>query len=729
MRRSTLLRSGISLAAVAATTGALVAAAAGAAPAPQAAARTAAPKAVRLITGDTALVSTTNGRPTVRLLLRSHRGIAGQVSTFAAKGAVYVIPGAARRYLGSVLDPSLFDVTASAAHRARVPVALSIAHGTTAVVPGLTVTSRSATGERGYFTGAGAARFGAALDAQWRRDASANRVSHRLFGGVTRMAAPGSVAPASPSFQQYTLRIHVLGPFGKPASFAFVALTDIENGAKFTNFVAVSGGLAKISVPAGTYSGIAQYDRFNGSGISSYLIPFEGVPVKGTGAHILIDARTATTVPSVSVPRPTQLVDETLEWDRSVPHSDISVGSDFGPGSSVHVAPVGPVTAGKLNWVTTWNLAGTSTSGRHFSYDLAYDDSGQVPADQSRTVTAADVAELDSAYYTDQQTRLFAFGRSAVFPFQFFIITELLPLSAPDLRTEYVNQPARATWEASMIAGADDEDPFQGFVQDADRTYAPGSVRRVDWLRGLLAPGLSEPTPDDRFFACGYCRDGRQLAIFFNPFVDTTPGHAGYLDTSRFAPPVAKFTVWRNGSLVKREYNSTGDVLHVPAGNAQFRVRVHTERQYAGFASSTSATVGEIFRSSSTDPTVPKSWACPGPTRTCQVLPLIVASLPLPTDLQDVMRQGRTTFDFQVRHVAGAADTAINDVGLSLTPNGGRTYRTATVTPLGGDSYRATIDNPAAWASHEVGLRITADDSAGTSFTETVQSAYVVAES
>jgi hypothetical protein len=732
VRRSTLLRSGISVAAITAVAAASAAALpAGATPTARAtaAAQAAPARAVHLITGDTALVTRQHGRPDVRVLLRSHRGIAGQVSTFAANGSVYVIPGAARRYLDSVLDPSLFDVTAASAHAPRrMPVIVSVAHGSHAVVPGLTVTSRSATGERGYFSPAGARKFGAALDAQWRRDTLAHRTPGRLFGGVTHMAVPGATSPA-PEFQQYTLRIRVIAPSGKPADFAFVGLTDVENGLKFTNFVAVTHGLAKISVPAGTYSGIAEYDRVSKAGVASYLVPVENVPVTGKKAHMVFDTRTATTVPSVSVPRPAQVVDESLEWDRNVPHTSISYSADFGQGGSVHVAPSGEATTGKLNWVTGWHLAGTSTSGEHYSYDLAYDDTGAVPADQSRTVTSGDVAELDSAYYSDQQSRLYYFGRNAVFPFQFFIITDLLPLPAPDLRTEYVNQPAGATWEASVITGANEEDPFQGFVDDADRTYEPGSTQQVDWLRGPLAPGASEPTPAEKFFFCGYCRDGRELALFFDPFDDTTPGHSGTLDASRFAPPVARFALYRNGQLVKQRRNATGGTFRIAAGDAQFRFVVHTEREYAGFASSTSATVSESFTSSSSDPAVPHTWECPGATKTCHVLPLIVADVPLPTDLQDVMPQGQQTFTFQVRHVTGAADTALSGVGLALTADGGKTYTPASVTPLGGDSYQATIDDPPAWADHQVGLRITASDSAGTSFTETVQSAYVVAES
>jgi hypothetical protein len=695
---------------------------------------------VRLITGDEVLLGRSGNRPSVATKLRSRHGIAGQTTTIVRNGDVYVIPGAARRYLGTLLDPSLFDVTRLAQHTTsagptsagRIPVALTVRRGARPTVPGLTVVSRSRGSERGYLTARGSRAFGAALAAQWRADVHRNRTPRSLFGGVTGIAAPGA-RPARPQFQQYTLKIRVINPAGAPANDAFVSLTDVDDGRKFTNFLDVNHGLAKVSVPAGTYSGLAEYDTFTRSGVSSYLVPLEQISVTQNNAAMTFDTRTATSIPSVQTPRPAGLESEDLEWDRSTKHAELSVGDGFSTGSRVHVAPSGPATEGRLDWLVEWQLAsnpGANGANTPYSYDLAFHDSDAVPADQTHTVTTQDLAQVQSRYYTDQQARLAYFGRGAAFPFQFFVETELVALQTPTARSEYVNTPAGARWSATLFAAPSDNDPFEGAVEDEDRAYQPGTSVAEDWLRGPLAPGMQEPVPGGSFF-CGYCRGPKQMSLFFAPFVDTTPGHAGSLDQLYPGLPVGHFALYRDGAKVYAHRNRTGGQFRVPTGQATYRAVVRTFRGFGGFATSTGASENVRFVSSAASGAArPPRWYCAAAhPKACTVLPLLTASVPLPTDLEGTMPLGSNTVTFTVRHLSGAADPTVKHVTFAVTGNEGRTFRSLPVTSLGANQYQVTIKNRPAWANHGVGIRVGAKDAAGGALTETVADAYFVASS
>ncbi|MGI8578539.1 MAG: hypothetical protein ACR2KG_11665 [Nocardioidaceae bacterium] len=77
----------------------------------------------------------------------AHRtGAAGRFQTFNTGTDVYVVPESAAPYLGSTMDPALFDVTRLAANPAETNhVTLKLRSATsTPAVPGLRITSRSA---------------------------------------------------------------------------------------------------------------------------------------------------------------------------------------------------------------------------------------------------------------------------------------------------------------------------------------------------------------------------------------------------------------------------------------------------------------------------------------------------------------------------------------------------------------------------------------------------------
>ena len=688
---------------------------------------------VRLITGDSVAVGSDARRAGTWVVPRDRHGMAGQFSTYRVGSHVYVIPGVARRYVGTVLDPSLFDVSTLAKHaqHGRIPVSLGIAAGTRPAVPGLTITSRSGTAESGYLTAAGARAFGAALTIKATADVKAHRVATTLFGGVTRIAAAGAVVshPVAPGFQQYTLQVKVLDPAGHPADEAFVILTNVDDGRKFGNFVMVVNGLAKVSVPAGHYSGITDYFAFNGSTATDYIVPVEQFDVTGSGESMVFDSRKASTVPAVHTPHRAAAVDESLEWDRFTRHGSIGVGFDYGGGIGVRVAPTPAVTIGRLEWVTGWSLAAHPGTGAGYTYDLSFDDSGRVPANQTRMVAAAQLATVHARYYTDGHSREAYSGRSAFYPFQDGYGGALYPLESPITRTEYVYGDPTARFAAALIATPTEDDPFQGFVFDGDRAYPNGTIRSVDWLRGPLAAGIQAQTPGERFYFCSACRDASAMLLGFTPYVDTTAGHGGSFDLTAENQVGGTFKLYRNGTVIDNQVNSSGDYVTVPRSPATYRAVTTVHRTIGGFHTSTTTTEDVTFRSGAgTGPTAPAGWICPDDPP-CTVLPILAATVPLPTDGYSRLPVGRTTVTFSIGYNQHGHTAAISAVSFATTTNGGTSWHALPVTSLGHGQYRVTLANAATSAGHGVGLRIGAADSAGGKLVETVQNAYLVARS
>ncbi|HEU5265200.1 MAG TPA: hypothetical protein VFU35_00815, partial [Jatrophihabitans sp.] len=112
----------------------------------------------------------------------------------------------------------------------------------------------------------------------------------------------------------------------------------------------------------------------------------------------------------------------------------------------------------------------------------------------------------------------------------------------------------------------------------------------------------------------------------------------------------------------------------------------------------------------------------------CTVLPILQATVPLPTDLASRLPVGATPVTFSVGYNQHAVVSTISNVTFAITTNGGASYHALPVTSLGHGKYRVTVINAASSAGHGVGVRIGASDAAGAKkLVETVQNAYVVA--
>src|SRR5262249_60714534 len=101
---------------------------------------------------------------------------------------VFLVPWAARPYLGGRLDPGLFELSAlrHAERGGRLPVQISY-RGHLPALPGITVTRSAGGTAAGYLTAASATVFGAALARQMVADPSSG-----TYGTGRASANPGS---------------------------------------------------------------------------------------------------------------------------------------------------------------------------------------------------------------------------------------------------------------------------------------------------------------------------------------------------------------------------------------------------------------------------------------------------------------------------------------------------------------------------------------------------------
>jgi hypothetical protein len=189
---------------------------------------------------------------------------------FTWGGDEYVVPDPAVPYLGSTLDPRLFDVSYLAraglddARAAALPVAISFTGAARPALPGVHVTSVSGRSASGTMAKARAGQLGQFLASRWQSARTGHSpVPAGRIRGVARISlAPPRGSPALPPppsgsspragghpvpFRTLTLKFTGLN--GRPA--AAVGFVQDVNNARLALFVASGRGLGKAERAAG----------------------------------------------------------------------------------------------------------------------------------------------------------------------------------------------------------------------------------------------------------------------------------------------------------------------------------------------------------------------------------------------------------------------------------------------------------------------------------------------
>ena len=500
-------------------------------------------RTVTLVTGDQVTVRTVAGRTTYAVRAARHSGPGSALRRVHLGGRDYLIPVVAQAYLGSTLDPALFDLGSAAAAPAG-RVAVRIEHsGARPALPGVTVTADSSGVASGYVTQASARAFGDALTRQWVADRKAGHaLSSGLFAGIHRIrTATPTPAGVVPMFPMRTLVIRGLDTAGKPMQGAMGLLMNVDDGRKYNGFVFIEDGEARVSLPAGHYSGVFDFADLSSSGqLQVRSLPVTQLEVTASGQRLTLDARQATAAPTVSTPRPVgPSGDQTFTYSRTDASGDSSFTAAEGlePGMDFRIKPTPAATVGRQGFLATYHLAAPGASPS-YTYDLSF-SADRVRADQARHVTAAQVATVNARYDTDRSGREALFGRYAVDPSAGFAFISLYPVRVPSRRTEYVAGPGVPFWGEVEFGDDLSDDPA---VIDGAQTYLAGTTQSRAWRHGALGAGI--PTGDSTGVAfCYACRPGNSLAVGLAPFTDSTPDHAGSMVTAPDGSPVTHLTL------------------------------------------------------------------------------------------------------------------------------------------------------------------------------------------
>lgn len=523
-----------------------------------AAATPAASATVTLLTGDKVRVDAGPGGQTATPTVAAATGAQATGSPgfvrFSWGGDQYLVPDAAVPYVGSTLDPRLFDVSylvragLDDAHAKTMPLHVS---GDASALPGLHATGRSAGTESATLTKTQSPALGRLLASAWR--ASTPSAALRRLGTVTlaqpqgapalpTLPAPPTGLPAASGHGQnwHTVTLKFIGSDGQPGTGIgwLQNLGDARLGTDLVNSDNPGDGIPPVkgatgpvsySVPDGDYSievSVLTPHAGTANGTDAALVVLPDVAVHGDQT-VVLDARTATpfqsTVdPAVNAP---VRVDEIDMWRSSTTGGGCAggggggqsmglvsvVGAGYGA-SVIGATPTANVTVGGLGFAAESLLhvgdgPNPSPDPRYF---LVFPSKGAIPKSLRYTVPAADLTTVHSHVYAPLDPGCAA-GAPELWPNVYYPWGGMDELRLGSSGTPvdidhvpagdhtdywYASDPALASFESATIYGDDSETCFEGGIRFGERrTIHAGEPIDETWHKGPEVPS-SAAIPD-----------------------------------------------------------------------------------------------------------------------------------------------------------------------------------------------------------------------------------------
>lgn len=695
---------------------------------------------VTLVTGDRVQLDTArDGTQTVTLAPGDNApGASPGLIHFAWGGDQFAVPYTAVPYLGSTLDPRLFDVSylvrakLDDAHSSTLPVSISggkqaselpavhVKRGGAAAAAAATIDKRQTK------------KLGRLLAKSWRHGQTAGPPASPLAGaleGAQISLAPSGGAPALPAdlpqappgagqakgLHYHTVTINFTGPDGQPApAVGWVQNLDDSRIGPFVLAHPVAAppaegeqGPVKFSVPDGTYSlAFTILSPHPGTvlGVDAALVVKPEVTI-GSDQTITLDARAAkpyhmTLDPPVTGSlRVDQMALQRTGADGGRCGGDgitMDLGSVEGTGlsaSTLSATPTPTVTKGTFGFaayseIDTQNPPLAPQAAPRYYLDFLHD--GAIPADLTYTVPQTQLTTVHSHIYespsgnfattctaadTPQMwPEIYAFGYD-----RRFLGPQTVAVPPGD-HTDYwyTNAPDKELWQTQVNA----PDCTRRF--DVPRHISPGEQIDQTWNKAPLAPaqigpptaGFGDPAHPQSAL-CPACRQDDNAMVNLNGFGDSDPAHYG--DTP-FTSHDLDF--YRNDKLaisshsfVTGELEPFGLVLPLLADPATYRLDWTTHRN--GDPQATIRT-DWAFHSSRGDPsaTMPPTEQCaPDASRPCSFLPLLFLRYDLALDLKSQAKAGGP-FDigFTVAHQQDAPAPSGLAASVSVSYDDGQTW-------------------------------------------------------
>jgi hypothetical protein len=700
--------------------------------------------AITLINGDQVGVRTSPvGGPQVAV-----RKAGGTDSLLSLRlgGKAYEIPADALPYIGRGLDPSLFSLTNLQREEksGRLPVTISYAAARPGL-PGVTITKSGRGSASGYLTAASAKVFGTALARQFEADhARASYGQDGLFAGgvgISLAGVPAASMPVRPSYQMHTLTMVGRNLKGQPDTGGVIMVINAANPEIFGGFIDGFNffykGVAKFSVPAGTYWAIGDFISGNFKAERLTVLPQFAVK-NATTVHV--NERAASSEVTVQTPQPTVMSQDTVEFMRSGSHGSLFAASWTDSGLSTFVSPTTarPTFGGLREFTSATMTAPPKTTGIPYTYNLDFQAPDGIIPQQHFVVSPADLAAVQENFYQDVKSTggwipVGGFARQLVAG----SFTLVVPFSLPGRQIQYFTAGPDVAWQPGYVASYN---AFTGGQSDALHTLPAGQQLTENWNAYPLHPqpdvqaltgALATQAPQ---YPSAF-RVGNSLNLFEAPFSDNSFSHTG---GGFFGVPgsvmIDSYDVYQNGTRIAHGNPANGiPAIRVSASPSTIRFALNAALVGAQYPlSPSSRTVWTWNSRAEPTATVPDSWYCGfrvvhgafSLIHRCAIQPLLT----LDYQVQGLSLTGRTApgpqaIDVSVGHLQQTESSAISGMTAAYSLNDGQSWQAASVTAAGSGQFQIGFSAP---AGTDVTLRVSATDAAGGTITETVVRAYGV---
>jgi hypothetical protein len=664
------------------------------------------------------------------------------VGTFHVGGDVYAVPGKALPYLGSRLDPTLFDVSylqrAGYADLPALPLSIAWRGTTHHAIPGVTA---PASGSRtsGSIAASHASEFGQALAHGNGAGALAQveRISLAAPPGDPRQSAfnavmPNTGVPAAPAVplsassapadtKSYTLTINALNRAGE-SGHALVAVQNLDDFQRFYSLTSVVPGQpVVVSVPAGPYGVEAIiYDNDEELNIPENIsfVPVPEVAVS-SDTSVTLDARQAKPI-TVTVPRTADVELADVNFARqSAEHGGLEgllytfgpgVDSDLVPPVHMYAKPTSAARKGSLGFADSWELVppGTGASGvdAPYTYSLDFPSANGVPADLTHDLTTRDLAAEHNRFAAMASEDA---GQSTTVAFHSwstvalgFSPTLFGPYPLPAERVDYFGDSKSTIWGEAAV-GTPPSSAYNAPVIFAPyRTFQPGDETATTWGDGPSVPApewqnMGLPTGSGSVigsgkattsYACPVCRQGDVMAFHVVGSGDSDPTHTtsvyGYFvgalaDTA--GGPTSSIRFYRDGTLTQLSA-APGQMYPMLPGKTSYRIDWMQTIPEAWTRLGTREE--SVWDFTATTPKkadrVPSYELCtPDPAQSCSFVPLIFAAYDFGADLRgQVAAPGTETFTLTGYHEAGVTGRRVTTASVQVSFDDGATWAPAT---------------------------------------------------
>ncbi|MFE0632204.1 S8 family serine peptidase [Streptomyces sp. NPDC058864] len=375
---------------------------------------------------------------------------------------------------------------------------------------------------------------------------------------------------------------------------------------------------------------------------------------------------------------------------------------------------------------TVVDISGTVESP--YLYDVATQWQ-QIPQDVTYTVTDRNTARVTASYANNGPLHWTSEQRFSWRPYTDVAWETSRWVPTGKSRTEYVTS-GDTQWMHDVDFMTGPEQFFAGALQsglrDTPRTFKAGEKATEEWYKGVVRPSIP------RGWNRPAVRDGDVLSLSIPEYTDAVAGHWGRKQVPSFGGGIGGRTgapgtmddpsymegdtvaavLYRNGEKVSEAADAWRD-LSVPAGTADYRLDLTTERDTEYWQTGTRTATSWTFRS--------------GTAAKETLLPLLQIDYGVPADLwNSVGGDKRHDLDLTVRNQDGLA--APTGVGLKVEASfdDGKSWKgQVRVKDRGHNRFTATIERPGDRRDGGyVTLRVTATDKAGNTVRQTVERAY-----